>query len=573
MRPTQSVHSQRIVPFLTVGVFLALSAILLADDGQTGKWGDQGDGTYRNPIIAADYSDPDVIHVGSDYYMVASTFESSPGVTVLHSKDLVNWETIGAAIPDISLLGQDFNWDRMGRFGEGVFAPSLRYHNGKFWVFVNSHSGEGFYQSTATNPAGPWTVTQIKDRNGKPLRTKGWTDPCPFWDDDGKAYLASSHPGKLWFSYLFQMTPEGTQLLDADVDKMNASAGPYAYPDGGTLFSPFHSSEGNKLFKRKGYYYLQHIEFLDKGHGRGTYLMRSKNIYGTKDDGTPGKPGDPGKYDILKFGNDLPGQGGFVDTPDGRWFWIGQFNRSPNSDGRMPNLVPVTWIDDWPVPGVDVQDRKGKFAWQLPKPIESKTITLPQCSDEFEGQTLHPQWMWDHQPRSDKWSLSERPGFLRLYAFKQVQSGHFNKTGNVLNQRHFRSESTVVTIKLDLSGMADGQEAGLANFNGGKNDATLGIVQQGDIRSIQYEEDGKITQGDKLPDGMTTIWIRSSTGFDDINTYSYSLDGKTFIPFGGVYKLKAGGWRGDMIGIYTFNNDAEKGTIDVDYFHYETKNK
>jgi len=339
------------------------------------------------------------------------------------------------------------------------------------------------------------------------------------------------------------------------------------------LISPFQSTEGNKIFKRNGYYYLLHIEFLDKGHGRGTYLMRSKNIYGTRDDGTPGQPGDPGKYDILKFGDDLPGQGGFVDTPDGRWFWIAQFNRSPNSDGRMPNLVPVTWIDDWPVPGIDVHDKKGKFAWQLPKPIQSKSISLPLGSDEFEGSLLHPQWMWDHQPRADKWSLSEHPGFLRLYAFKQVQPGHFHKTGNVLNQRHFRSESTVVTIKLDLSGMADGQQAGLANFNGGKNDSTLSIVQKAGFRSIQYEEDGKITPGDKLPDGTTTIWIRSSTGFDDINTYSYSLDGKTFTPSGGSYKLKAAGWRGGMIGIYTFNNKAEKGYIDVDYFHYETKNK
>jgi beta-xylosidase len=405
------------------------------------------------------------------------------------------------------------------------------------------------------------------------LRTRGWSDPCPFWDDDGKAYLVSSHPNKRWFGYLFQMTPDGSKLLDADGVAMNSSDGPYQFPTGGTLISPFQSTEGNKIFKRNGYYYLQHIEFLDKGHGRGTYIMRSKNMYGTRADGTPGKPGDPGQYDILKFGEDLPGQGGFVDTPDGRWFWIGQFNHSPNSDGRMPNLIPVTWIDDWPVPGVDVHENKGKFAWQLSKPIENKSVVLPQRNDEFDGQTLNPQWMWDHQPRPDKWSLSEHPGYLRLYAFKQVQPGRFFKTGNVLSQRHYRSDLTVATIKLDLSGMADGQEAGLANFNGGKNYSSLKVVQKSGVRSIQYQEDGKITLGNRLPDSTTTVWIRSSAGFDDINTYSCSLDGKTFTPSGSAYKLKSAGWRGDMIGIYTFNNDAEKGYIDVDYFHYETTNK
>lgn len=260
-------------------------------------------------MLAADYSDPDIIRVGDDYYMVASTFESSPGIPILYSRDLVNWTTIANAFPDTGALGPAFTWSRMGRYREGLFAPSIRYHAGKFWIFVNSHSGEGFFMSTATDPSGPWTVTQIEDKNGEPLRTAGWTDPCPFWDDDGKAYLASSRPGAFWYGYLFEMTADGTQLLDADVDAMNINGVRYEYPNGGTLYSPFQSSEGNKIYKRNGFYYLQHIEFLDKGQGNGTYIMRSKHLYGTKADGTPGKPGDPGTYEILKFGPGLPGQG------------------------------------------------------------------------------------------------------------------------------------------------------------------------------------------------------------------------------------------------------------------------
>ena len=545
----------------------------LAADQETGKWGDQGDGTYRNPVIAADYSDPDPIRVGDDYYMVASTFEMSPGVSVLHSKDLVNWNTIGGVIRDVSQLGPNFNWGRMNVYNEGVYAPSLRFHDGKFWVFVNCHSGEGFYCCTARNPAGPWTVTQIHDKNGKPLRTHGWTDPCPLWDDDGKAYLASSRPNGQWFGYLFQMTPDGTQLLDADVDKMNQDVNvPYAFPDGGTVFSPFHSTEGNKLFKRNGFYYLQHIEFQDGGHGHGTYIMRSKNIYGTKDGGTPGRPGDPGKYDIVEFGDDIPGQGGFVDTPDGRWFWIGQINRM-DSDGRKPYLLPVAWIDGWPVPGADVRDKKGHMVWQAKKPIAGRPIHLPQGSDEFNSTALDPQWQWNYQPRADGWSLKERPGYLRLQAFKPLEAGKFFKVSDVLAQRYMRSDLVVNTVKLDLSGMVNGQEAGLAHFNGGSNYATLGVVQADGVKTIRYTEDAKAIKGNALPFVASTIWLRSTVGLDELARFEYSTDGKTFTPFGGRYKLKPGNYRGDMIGIYTFNDQSNSGYLDVDYFHYEVKNK
>ena len=552
--------------------FVTVAASAATADQQTGKFGDQGDGTYRNPVLAADYSDSDVCRVGNDFYMVASTFESSPGVTVLHSKDLVNWTTIGAAFNDVSKLGPTFNWDRMGRYGQGVYAPSIRYHAGEFWVFVNCHSDEGFWQSHATDPAGPWTPTQIMDKHGKPLRIPGWTDPCPFWDDDGKAYLASSRPGKTWYGYLFQMTPDGTQLLDADVDKMKGGDADCVYPNAGTAYSPFHSTEGNKIYKRNGFYYLQHIEFLNTGHGTGTYLLRSKHIYGTKEDGTPGQPGDLGKYELLKFGGEIPGQGSFVDTPDGRWFWMGQFNRY-GSDGRTPNLLPVTWVDDWPVAGAEIQKLQGKMVWQMKKPIDGQPIELPQGSDGFDGPTLNAQWFWNHQPRADHWSLTERPGYLRLHAFAPLRPDQFYSAGNTIAQRHYRSDETTATVKLDLSGLVDGQQAGLANFTGGKFYATIGILQTGGKRSLKYVEDSNSSDGPDLPAGNNVIWLRSVVKFDDINAYSYSLDGKTFTPFGGAYKLQSHGFRGDFIGIFCFNDNGDAGYIDVDSFEYQSMNR
>lgn len=258
----------------------------------TGRWGDQGDGTFRNPVIAADYSDPDPIRVGDDYYLVASTFESYPGVSVLHSKDLVNWTTIGAALTDLVTVDSAYSAKRMERYNGGAYAPTISYHHNQFYIYVNLYT-DGFYMATADNPKGPWKTQFVKDKYGRPLRVTRWSDPCPFWDDDGKAYLVSSHPGReYWYSYIFQMSEDGTTLLDADSAHMDKKNFLYQYPDGGTVISPYHSSEGNRIFKRNGYYYLQHIEFTDKGLGEGTYVFRSRHLYGTLPDGTPGRPGD-----------------------------------------------------------------------------------------------------------------------------------------------------------------------------------------------------------------------------------------------------------------------------------------
>jgi beta-xylosidase len=361
-------------------------------------------------------------------------------------------------------------------------------------------------------------------------------------------------------------------LLDADVDVLNHGDGPYPYPGGGTVISPFHSSEGNKIFKRDGLYYLQHIEFLDTGQGHGTYLFRSKNLYGTLPDGTAGRPGHLGKYDVSKFGSTIPGQGGFFNTPDDRWFWIGQLN-TYGSDGRKPNLLPVTWIDHWPVPGANIKDSKGEMAWQLKKPIDGQPIVLPEGSDEFDATTLDPRWQWNHDPRADHWSLTQRPGFLRLHAWQPLKPGAFFTAGNTVGERFFRSTQTTLIAKLDFAGLADGQHAGFAHYNGGKTYAAIGIVQSNGARSLQYEENGKAQNGPAIPSGQTELWLRSVVKFDDLNQFAYSFDGKTFIDFGGNYKLKTGNYRGDFAGIFTFNDQADAGYVDVDFFHYEVVNR
>ena len=228
-----------------VSVCMAVTAfsVISLDIGaqQTSFWGDQGDGTYRNPVIAADFSDPDVARKGNDYYMVLSTFESCPGVTVLYSMDLVNWEIVGGVFDDLGKWSENASPEKMAYYNKGVYAPSIRYHDGKFFVYVNLLE-EGMFVGIATDPAGKWEVKQMIDKNGKPLKTNSWTDPCPFWDEDGKAYYATSRPGGMkWYSYLFQMSSDGTQLLDADVDHMNEVDTQYEYEKGGrhALFQKF----------------------------------------------------------------------------------------------------------------------------------------------------------------------------------------------------------------------------------------------------------------------------------------------------------------------------------------------
>jgi beta-xylosidase len=555
--------------------FFLLSSQVHAQE--TGKWGDQGNGMFRNPIIAGDYSDPDPIRVGEEYYMAVSTFESSPGVTILQSKDLVNWEYSGSVFSDLTKVKDAFRWDQMERYGEGAFAPSLRYHENKFWVFVNFYT-DGFYMATTKHPSDKWEIHQIKDKKGRPLRTLYWTDPCPFWDDNGKAYLASSRPGDAWYGYLFEMTPDGRQLLDADVDHMNEEDIEYKYPKGGTLYSPFQSTEGNKIYKRNGFYYLIHIEFLPDGQGCGTYVMRSKHIYGLKSDGTPGGPGNPGKYEIYKIGEDgceginqeFPGQGGLVNTPDDRWFWIGQFNRINIDKYRVPHLIPVTWIDDWPVFGADVRNGKGYMKWELPKPIDGFPMVYPFISDEFDTADLNPVWQWNHQPDKSKWTLSEHPGFLRMYAGK---TSNFFKAPNTINQRHFKSDSTFVTIKILTTGMTDGQQAGLSHFTGGTSYAKLGIEMNKGKKRLVYEMNGKTSKIDKMEADSDTLYLRTRVKMDNRVNWYYSYDGESYKSLKKTYAIESGNFRGNMVGIFTYNTVSESGYIDVDWFEYLVHNK
>lgn len=532
---TKQVAAAVVGMLLGVGSVASGQAISPKPAGMAGKWGDQGDGTFINPVVPADYSDIDVIRVGDDYYAMSSTFQFSPGVVILHSKDLVNWEIAGHAVEDLTKIGPEMNWDRMNRYGRGIWAGAMRYHNGKFYVYFGTPD-EGFFMTTAKDVAGPWEpLTQV-------WKVKGWDDPCPFWDEDGQGYFVCSNFSGQYQIHLFKMAADGKSLLQ-DSDKV-------IYQSRG--------SEANKLYKIDGIYY----HFFSEVHaeGRVTMMNRAKSLEG---------PWETKQLNhVAKAIDKEPNQGGLIQVPSGEW-WFLSHQGTGDWEGRAMVLLPVMWREGWPIIGEPGSDGIGRMVWSAKKPVAGIAVVVPQTDEEFDGKALGVQWEWNYAPRAEKWSLTERPGYLRLHAFAPLKAGDLMTAGNTLTQRSMRTERNEVTVKLEIGGMADGQEAGLCHF--AKGYSMVGIVQAGDVRTLTYTEGGKRTSGPKV-EGKE-VWIRSTWGLDGVSQYAYSVDGKTFTAFGPPYRLTWGNYRGDRLGIYSFNDKeragGEAGFVDVDHFHYE----
>ncbi|HKF46397.1 MAG TPA: glycoside hydrolase 43 family protein [Terracidiphilus sp.] len=487
---------------------------------------------YLNPILFADYSDPDVIRTGSEYWLVASTFHFVPGVVVLHSRDLVHWSISGHVVKRMT-MSPAYDMQDGVRYGRGVWAPALRFHNGLFYVYFPTPD-EGIFVSTAPRMTGPWSPPVAV------VSGPGYEDPCPFWDDDGQAYLIHSKTGAGPL-ILHRMSPDGMKVLD---DGKEIVRDPKNLP---TL-------EGPKMYKRDGWYYI----FAPYG-GVPTgaqAVLRSKNIYG------------PYEYrTVLAKGNtnvNGPHQGGYVETPDGTG-WFVHF-QSRGAHGRIVWLEPVRWADGWPVIG-EAPDgaTTGEPVLQYPMPVvlQPQPGDRPQTSDEFTSGTLSPMWEWNHNPVDTLWSLTERPGFLRLHAAYSPDLLHARNTITECLQ----DESAEVTVRLDLAHLAPGDRTGLSIFD--RNTAYAAVAQQGKSRKIVFSSGGTETAGPEI--AATSIQLRG-TVTDDTASYLYSIDGgKTFVPIGGEVKLVFGWWKGARPAVFAFNTDSgasAKGYVDVDWAHY-----
>jgi len=409
------------------------------------RWGDLGDGTFANPVLNADYSDPDVIRVGEKYYMVCSEFQFM-GMPVLESDDMVNWRIISQIYTRIDF--PDYGQNK--RYGRGSWAPSIRYHDSKYWIYFCTPD-EGLFMSNATNPAGPWSpLLNVKN-------VSGWEDPCPFWDEDGQAYIGRSQLGGGPI-IIHKMNADGTTLLDS-----------------GTTVYTGPTSEGTKLFKKDGLYYIS----IPEGGVSGGWqtVLRSASIYGPYD-----------KKVVLETGNTTvngPHQGALVDTPNGEW-WFYHF-QSLDPQGRVVHLEPASWKDGWPVIGKDYNKNGiGEPVKMCNKPNVGKTIPVhaPQASDEFTSPVLGLQWQFNHNPVNANWTLTQRPGWLTL---KALQADCLRNSRNMLTQKTMGYVGEAST-ELDCSQFADGQRAGLLCI--GSKYCAVGVFYHNGERKIYVEFEG-----------------------------------------------------------------------------------
>ena len=527
---------------------------------------DNGDGTYTNPVINADYSDPDVCvgASGEDYYMTASSFQCSPGLPILHSKDLVNWEIINYAIGSL-YEGDEQLLSHFSKpqHGNGVWAPSIRYHQGWYYIYWGDPD-YGVYMVKTQDPAGEWT---------KPLcviKGQGYIDTTPLWDDDGRCYLVNG-----WANSRSKFASVLT-VREMSADGTHAIGQPVIVFDGNGTEN--RTCEGPKFYKRDGWYWIM---CPAGGVPTGFQLaMRSKSPYG------------PYEHKIVlqqgKTNINGPHQGGWVHTKYGEdWFLHFQ---DKEAYGRVVHLNPVDWSTGWPMMG-----KKGEPVTTYKKPKSSSNVIVnPVENDEFNAPVIGKQWEW-HANYDEKFGVPTAFGTMRIYTYK-LSDGWKNlwEVPNMLLQKT-PADVFTVTAKLRFTSKADGQMGGLIMM--GHNYQALVVkrvgkefqlcvitCQDADRGKPQHEEliaTLKPTAEDKIdykPGLHEDIYMRLSVSNAEAGiphggspkvSFAWSLDGKKFKDCGQQYQMKQGKWIGAKFGFVAVdtNPKTDRGWIDADWIH------
>lgn len=530
-------------------ILIVLVQITLAQNETSKVWvSDNGDGTYTNPIIHADYSDPDVVAVGDDFYMTSSSFNCAPGLPILHSKDLVNWELIGYALNKQAPLDV---FDKP-QHGNGVWAPCIRYHNNEFYIYYPDPDF-GIYLTKASNPAGPWSEP-ILVKGGK-----GLIDPSPLWDNDGKVYLtyalAGSRAGIKSIILVTEMNSLGTATLDKDVVVFD---GHKAHP----------TVEGPKFYKRNGYYYI----FAPAG-GVSTgwqLVLRSKNIHGPYEEKIVM---DKGKTDI-----NGPHQGAWITTNSGEdWFIHFQ---DKEAYGRIVHLQPMVWKNDWPVIGIDKNgDGIGQPVITYKKPNVGKTFPIQTVleDDDFNGSVLGLQWQWHANP-SLYWGFpSGNLGFFRLNCIPRPEgSNTLWPVPNLLLQK-FPAEKFTATTKLSFRDLVENEEIGFVVM--GEDYQYISVKMVGEtlqLRVVRCRRARTGGQEEEIYAGEiegNEIYFRVKVEEKGMCTFSYSTNNKRFKEVGSQFEAMPGRWIGAKVGYFALRegvtNDAA--TVDIDWFRITKK--
>lgn len=497
---------------------------------------DNGNDTYSNPVIAADFPDPDVIRVDSVYYFVSTTMFVFPGVTVLKSYDLVNWEYCSNAVPRFG-YSPCYDLENCSRYGHGQWATSLKYHKGKFHLLFITLD-EGGFHCTADMAEGPWEIEHLP---------RGFYDPGLFFDEDGKIYVAHGY----------------NQISITEVDSNLVARGDDVLVYEGDIRNGL---EGCHVYRINDYYYL----YCTYGGLDGFQVaLRSKNIYGPYEQKV-----------VIRDTTDGPNfgihQGALIQTTTGEWWTMLFVDSGPF--GRFPSLQPVTWEDDWPMVGVN-----GKAVASYKKPDVGKEYPVKALptSDEFESTDLGMQWGWNHNPDPGKWSLKERPGKLRLTTVSPANG--FRMARNTLTQRMFAyySDTTVTlgTAKMEFENMKDGDIAGLAIFQDPY--AYIGVSKRDGKNYIIMVNNGEVI--DSVETAETTIYLRASPFFGSgaapmyggrsvpgtgRASFFYSFDNETFTRFGNELEMRFSlrVFTGNKFCLFNFPTRETGGYVDFDWF-------
>jgi len=508
---------------------------------------DNGDGTYQNPVLNADYSDPDVICVGDDYYLTASSFQCMPGLPVLHSRDLVNWTIIGYALQR-QFPGQ------LPQHGNGVWAPSIRHHNGEFYIYWGDPD-RGVMMVKTKNPAGPWEEPVCV------IPGKGMIDTCPLWDDDGRCYLvngwANSRAGFNSVLTVRELSADGTRPIGQ----------PVIVFDGGNRD---YTTEGPKFYKRDGWYWIM---CPAGGVETGWQLaMRSKSPYGPYESKTVLRQG--------KTSVNGPHQGGWVHTALGEDWFLHFQDKGPY--GRVVHLQPVDWSSGWPVMG-----KKGEpvLTHRKPKTMAAVAVVNPVESDDFNEPRLGLQWQWqaDYDPL---YGMPTADGHFRLFTWKLPNTPKPENMWLVPNMllQKTPADRFTATTKIRLAAKAEHQRAGIIMM--GLDYSALVVervgeefllkqltchnADKGQAEQAQVIATLKPTDRDKIPYHPAIyldIQLRMTVS-DGLVNFAYSRDGKSFQPVGTAFKMREGKWIGAKMGLVAVedNEKSDSGLLDVDWF-------
>ena len=511
---------------------------------------DNGNGTYSNPLFYGEFEDPDVIRVGEDYYLAGTTMHMNPAVELLHSKDLVNWELAGYCTNRLD-LGPAYRLEGGNIYGRGIWAPCIRYHDGRFYVFCNVNNA-GLQVFRSKSISGPWEHNQLPGRH----------DMSVLFDDDLKKIFIISSAGN--------RGPGGTTIYPIEEISPDLRSFDESAPKHKMVIQPNspRMGEGHHLYKIKGKYYdisaipggavnqmIARADSID-GPWEVTTMVEEESLGVTAATPTKARVNDRGLW---------LHQGGMCETPAGEW-WCAIMS-DHGGGGRMISLAPITWDEGFPLIGLPGNLRRAPNTWVKPNTgytQEPRPTYVPD--DNFDGGKMNPHWQWNHVPDDSKWSLTEKPGVLRLHS---LPATNFWNARNSLCQRPPGPES-IMTVELNTSGLSDGDNAGLALLN--TPYAGISVVKTSEGATLQYfrgsaggRRGGAIAPIEPVI-GSTNppvhVWLRVHCNFDtDQSVFSWSADGKTFTTLGepltATFQLTT--FQGVRPALFNFNTSGQPG--------------